>query len=265
METIAKFQDVDVTLQGRPILKNIQFEMQRGQQWALIGLNGSGKTTLLNILAAYQFPSNGTVEVIGETFGKTYIPDLRKKIGFVSNALERFSDYYRNDTIERVVLSGKHSSFGIYEEITEEDEAEALQLLEQFRIAQYAGKKFHELSEGEKRRVLIARALMSHPDILILDEPCSGLDILAREQFLQSLEVVIERGCHIIYVTHHIEEVMPHITHAVLLKEGEIIAQGEKQEVLTAERLSETFNTPVSVTWHAERPYVTVNGPVQRP
>lgn len=258
MSLIFKITNGQFRIDGQTILNEINFEIKQGEQWAILGLNGSGKTSLLNIISAYQFPSSGEVELLGETFGKTYMPDLRKRIGLISNSLERFSDYYRNQKIEDVVLSGKYSSFGIYETVEAEDYIEVDELLQQFSIQNYKGKPFHQLSEGEKRRVLIARAMMSQPEVLILDEPCSGLDLQSREQFLQSLEYVIERGTHLIYVTHHLEEILPFMTHVLLLKEGKIVAKGTKEEMITAKWLSETMNVPVEVQYVNNRPYVTV-------
>lgn len=224
----------------------------------MIGLNGSGKTSLLSIISTYEIPSSGSVEVLGKQFGNAYLPELRKKIGYVSSSLEKFSDYYWNETIERIIISGKFASFGIYDKILDEDRERAAGLLEEFRLEHLAGKKYKLLSEGEKRRVLIARALMGKPDLLILDEPCSGLDILAREQFLEALEIAAKSNVHLVYVTHHIEELMPEISHVLLLKEGKIVASGPKEDVLTDEWLSETYQVPVTVEWRADRPYLTI-------
>lgn len=258
MEKVVHLQDVSFKQGGKEILQSIQFEMNEGEHWAIIGLNGSGKTSLLNIIAAYNFPTEGNVSILGETFGETSLPELRKRIGFVSNSLERFSEFYENRAIEEVVASGKYSSFGLYEKVTDEAWQQVDELLDQFGLAPLKGQPLRRLSEGEKRRVLIARALMNEPDILILDEPCSGLDILAREQFLQSLTSVTERGCHIIYVTHHIEELVSDITHVMLLDSGKIVKQGKKEEVLTDESLSQTFHVPVHVRWENDRPFVSV-------
>ena len=121
------------------------------------------------------------------------------------------------------------------------------------------GKQINLLSEGEKRRILIARALMNKPRMLIMDEPCSGLDILSREQFLHTLQVVTKNNCHLIYVTHHVEELMEDITHVLLLKEGEIVASGKKKDVLTDELLSATYDVPVKIRWDEGRPYLSIN------
>src|SRR5690606_1885963 len=130
---------------------------------------------------------------------------------------DRFSQYFQNDPVEKVIVSGKFASFGVYEEVTEADWARVDQLLDAFRLSYLKGKSVHLVSEGEKRRVLIARALMSDPKMLILDEPCSGLDILSREQFLQALETVSLNGCHIVYVTYYIAEFVQELKHVLIL------------------------------------------------
>ncbi|MHA6259811.1 ABC transporter ATP-binding protein [Sporosarcina sp. CAU 1771] len=258
MKNIASLKSVSFQRSGQVILENINWSIKPGEQWGVLGLNGSGKTSLLNIISGYHFPSTGEVEVLGNVFGKTNLPELRKKIGFVSSSLERFTSYYSNETVERVIVSGKFASFGIYEEVKSEDWERADSLLVSLRLLNLKGKVFHQLSEGEKRRVLIARSLMSKPSILILDEPCSGLDILSREEFLDSMNAIVKSGCHIIYVTHHIEELVNQITHVLLLKDGKIVSLGKKAEVLQEDLLSETFRVPVAIRWEDNRPGLTI-------
>ncbi|KXH87056.1 ABC transporter ATP-binding protein [Sporosarcina sp. HYO08] len=244
---------------NKEILQDINWTIQEGEHWGLLGLNGSGKTSLLNIISAYQFPSSGEVHVLGKQFGKTSLPELRKEIGFVSNSLDRFAQFFQNETVERIIVSGKFASFGIHEKVLQEDWERANALLEQLRLTHLKGKSYQLLSEGEKRRVLIARSIMSDPKMLILDEPCSGLDILSREQFLQSVNQVIENKCHVVYVTHHIEELVEGISHVLLLKDGKIVAAGPKKEVLQEDLLSETFQVPVRINWEDGRPLLGIN------
>lgn len=264
MNKIISLQDVYLTRGGNQILQDIHWDIQKGEQWAILGLNGSGKTSLLNIIAGYHFPTTGYAEVLGNVFGKTNLPELRKKIGFVSSSLDRFSQMVNNETVERVIVSGKFASFGIYNKVADEDWEKADALLTSLRLHYLKGKPYHLLSQGEQRRILIARALMSDPQILVLDEPCSGLDILSREELLLLTEKIVQHGCHIIYVTHHIEELVNTITHALLLRDGKIVNSGRKTDVLTDEYLSETFKVPVTVNWEQGRPSLAINNNKQR-
>ncbi|MFD1928085.1 ABC transporter ATP-binding protein [Sporosarcina siberiensis] len=258
MKSVISFTDVSLRRNGQAILKGINWDINSNEHWAILGLNGSGKTSLLNIVSGYHFPTTGDVSVLGNKFGKTSLPELRKKIGFVSSSLDRFSQLVNNETIEEVVVSGKFASFGLYEHVSEEDYKKASSLIELMRLSYLKGKSFQFLSQGEKRRVLIARALMSNPEILILDEPCSGLDILSREQLLAIMKDVKQNNCHIIYVTHHIEELVKELTHVLLLHNGEIVAAGPKKEVLIDTKLSKTFEVPVKINWKNDRPWLTL-------
>lgn len=258
MEKIVSFKNVSWRRSGEEILSNLNWEMEQHQHWAILGLNGSGKTSLLNIVTGYQFPTAGEVAVLGNVFGKTNLPELRREIGFVSSSLDRFSNSLNYETAEDVILSGKFASIGLYEEVTRDDIEKAESLLYSLRLEYLKGKHFRLLSQGEKRRVLIARALMANPKILILDEPCTGLDILSREEVLQLMKEIVKNNCHLIYVSHHIEELVEEITHALLLHDGKIIAAGPKLEVLTDEILTEAFKTPVSIRWEEGRPWLAV-------
>lgn len=250
-------ENVSLQKKGQSILKDINWQINEGEHWAILGLNGSGKTSLLNIVSGYQFPSTGSVSVLGNEFGKTNLPELRKRIGYVSSSLDRFSQIVNNETVERIVVSGRFASFGLYEKVETVDWENADALLTKLRLDYLKGKKYRLLSQGEQRRILIARALMNNPEILILDEPCSGLDILSREEFVSLLHT-ISSTCHIIYVTHHIDELVDDLTHALLLKDGKIIATGKKEDVLTDELLSETYSLPVKVFWENGRPSLTI-------
>ena len=259
MHSVIDLKNVLVRRGNKEILKNINWTIEKGEHWAILGLNGSGKTSLLNMISAHQFPTEGEIHVLGNRFGETNLPELRKEIGFVSSSLERFAQLVQHETVERVIISGKFASFGLYEEPSQTDWERADEMLHDFRLFHLKGKQFNLLSEGEKRRILIARALMNKPRMLIMDEPCSGLDILSREQFLHTLQVVTKKNCHLVYVTHHVEELMEDITHVLLLKEGEIVASGKKKDVLTDELLSTTYDVPVKIRWDEGRPYLSIN------
>ncbi|MDM5337428.1 ABC transporter ATP-binding protein [Fictibacillus enclensis] len=258
MERVISFEDVSWRRDGQNILSEINWEVKTNEHWAILGLNGSGKTSLLNIVTGYHFSTTGKVTVLGNEFGKTNLPNLRKKIGYVSSSLEKFSQLLEQETVEEVVVSGKFASFGIYEEVTDEDWEKAGSLLTALRLDYLNGKTFNKLSQGEKRRVLIARALMCDPEILILDEPCTGLDVFSREEVLGLMDDIVQKNSHLLYVTHHIEEISDVITHVLLLRDGQIVASGPKQEVLTSESLSETYKMPVDVHWEENRPWLTI-------
>lgn len=265
MRNVIELKDVLFRRGNKDILTKIDWKIEKDEHWAILGLNGSGKTSLLNIISAHQFPTEGEVHVLGNRFGETNLPELRKQIGYVSSSLERFAQMFQNDTVERVIISGKFASFGLYEHPSPADWERADELLHDFRLSYLKGKRINLLSEGEKRRVLIARALMNKPQMLIMDEPCSGLDILSREQFLHTLELVTKNGCHLVYVTHHVEELMEDITHVLLLKEGRIVASGRKKDVMTDELLTETYKVPVKIQWDEGRPYLSMKRSVPAP
>ncbi len=256
---IVEMKNVSFIREGRVILDRLHWEVQENEQWVILGLNGSGKTSLLNILLGYEYPSKGEVSVLGHRFGKTNLPELRKHIGFVSSAFERFQPTLESETAEEVIVSGKFASIGLYEPVTVEDFHQAEQWMNVFRIGYLKGKTYRTLSQGEKRKVLIARALMAKPKLLILDEPTVGLDMLTREELLALIkDVIMKKVCHVLYVTHYIEEIIEEMTHVLLLKDGKIIAAGQKEKILTDDYLSETFQIDVHVRWEHNRPWVSI-------
>lgn len=263
MNKMIAFHGVDWKRNGKHILNGINWTVNAGEHWGILGLNGSGKTSLLNIMTGYHFPSSGEVTVLGNRFGKTSLPELRKEIGFVSSSLGRFAHILEFETIEEIIVSGKFASFGLYEEVEPADWNKADKLIEQFRLQYLKGKPYNLLSEGERRRVLIARSLMNDPKLLILDEPCSGLDIQSREGLLSLIREIMGNERLVVYVTHHIEELVEGISHVLLLNSGKIVAAGPKKEVISDALLSETFEIPVHVRWEDERPWLSVKKTVE--
>lgn len=251
-------QNIHVYRNGKTMLKRVDWDVERGQHWTILGLNGSGKTTLLNVVNGYLWPNDGTVRVLGETFGDTYIPDLRKRIGWVSNAM--IDNFDKRDPAIEIVLSGKFGALRLFEKVTEEEIQEAVALMERFNCAHLVNKTFEHLSQGERQRVQIARAFMAKPEILILDEPCSGLDVLERENVLQTIEQLAKQpgAPTLIYVTHHVEEILPCFTHVLLMKDGESIAAGTRHDILTENVLSDFFETPVSLQLQRERVWLAL-------
>jgi iron complex transport system ATP-binding protein len=244
---IVEMKHVSWRRDQRKILNDINWEIQKGEHWCLVGLNGSGKTSILDLINGYHWPTNGEITVLDQKFGETDLRELRKRIGWVSTSMQQRLHGY--ESVENVVLSGKYASVGIYEKPKEEDYAQVQTLLEEWRCGHLSGRIYQTLSQGEKQKVLIGRALMASPDLLILDEPCTGLDIFAREQVLQMIDQIATRpdAPTLIYVTHHIEEILPCFTHALLLKQGQVAQKGQTKEVLTEEILSDFFQTSLSV------------------
>ncbi|MFE4242474.1 ABC transporter ATP-binding protein [Peribacillus butanolivorans] len=258
---VISLKNINWKRNGNQILNGVSWKVQTGEHWALLGLNGSGKTSLLKMITGYQWPnSGGEVSVLGNIFGKTNIPELRKSIGWVSSSLDQEYQSRPNDTALEVVLSGKFASIGLYEEITENDIKKANKLLDQFRIKHLSNQFIQSLSQGEKRKAMIARALMSSPRLLILDEPCNGLDIYSKEELLTTIEdlTAAPNGPTILYVTHHIEEIVPSITHALLINSGNVIAKGDKKNTLTESLLEKTFRVPITLEWDNDRPWIRI-------
>lgn len=255
---VLQLENVSLLRDGNWILQDVNWKINSGENWVLFGLNGSGKTAILNLLNAYFFPTKGKMTVLGLEFGKTYLSEkLRKQIGFVSSSLQE--KFHPGDNAFEVVLSGAFASIGLYETPTDEMRKKAVNLLEALGSIRYANRNYENLSQGEKQRVLIARALMADPSLLILDEPTNGLDFIAREQLLESIDRIAKNpnAPALIYVTHHVEEILPVFTKTLLLKEGQVFAGGNTSELISSEKLSEFFNLPVHVEWKFNRPLLS--------
>ena len=182
---IISLENVQLIRNHKFLLNQIQWQVEQGENWALLGLNGAGKTLLLQIITGNLWPSSGKVTVLGEVFGQTSLPELSKRIGWISSALQ--VRLRANEFAEQIVLSGKFASIGIYQKYEPEDLMHAKNLLEHLEAASLIGKTYGQLSQGERQIVLIARGLMAEPELLILDEPCTGLDLFARERLLQQI------------------------------------------------------------------------------
>jgi iron complex transport system ATP-binding protein len=246
-------EEVSFIRRQRLILDRISWDIRPGDNWVVIGANGSGKTTLLQLLAGYLWPTEGRITVLGEAFGGTDLRELRKKIGWVGSFLE--AQIPPSMRPLDLIVSGKYASIGIFESPRDEDYDQALALASHMKCSDILDLPYGVLSQGEKQRLLIARAVIHHPQLLILDEPCSGLDLVAREQLLETLEHLGQTpgGPTLIFVTHHLQEIMPAFTHAFLLKEGRCLSQGKKDEILRSELLTEAFGIPVKVNEEENR------------
>ena len=195
--------------------------------------------------------------IFDKKFGTCVWAEVKEKVGFVSSSLNTFSDSLNNQTLNNIVLSGKYNSIGIYQEITQKDREKSNNIIKDFKLSHLKLNKYITLSQGEQRKTLLARAFMNEPSLLILDEPCSGLDIRAREIFLKTLEES-KSDIPFIYVTHQIEEIIPSITHVAILDNGEIVSQGNKFEVLTEENLSKLYGIDLKIEWSNNRPWLIV-------
>lgn len=242
---IIEIKNVSISRDSKYILKDVSWEVEKGQHWAILGLNGSGKTTLLNMINGYIFPSMGEVNVLGKPFGKYDLRELRKSIGWVSTALQE--RLYGNEKALDIVISGRYASIGLLNIPTQEDREDALELLELLDADSLSDRSYGTLSQGEKQRVLIARGLMSNPRLLILDEPCTGLDIFSKEQLLKTIDELTKRedAPTLVYVTHQTEEILPAFNNALLMRRGEIHSSGKTDVLLTNDNLSDFFETTV--------------------
>lgn len=244
--TILSFEAVTLQKGGQMLLKDINWQIHAGEHWGILGLNGAGKSLLLQIIAGNLWPSSGKITVLGEVFCQTNLPDLTRRIGWVSALLQ--NKFYPQDLAEEIVLSGKFASIGLWQSYDANELKAAKNLLVSLGGAQLIGKTYQVLSQGEKQLVLIARALMPQPELLILDEPCTGLDLFAREELLQHIETILQQPTAptVLLVTHHTEEILPAISHVLMLKSGEIIRQGPREDLLTPKVLSDFYQRPIS-------------------
>lgn len=223
------------------ILDDISWRVQAGQHWVILGANGSGKTSLLSALTGYLMPTAGEISVLNESYGRSDWRELRKHIGLVSSSVRQMM--HDEEPAIETVISGKYAMIDFWGRPSARDRAEARRILAQIECAHLANRPWLVLSQGERQRVLIGRALMAKPRLLILDEPCAGLDPAAREHFLQFLQRIGHRPSAptLVLVTHHVEEIMPVFSHVLILKNGRVLASGIKSTALTGKLLSEAF------------------------
>jgi iron complex transport system ATP-binding protein len=232
-------------------LRDVTWEIRPGEHWVILGANGSGKTSLVGAMTAYIAPSAGHIELLGHEYGRSEWREVRKLFGLVSSAIHHH--LWDRESALRTVASGKYAAFGPWSQPNDADLEEALGVLDSLQAAAIAERPWRVLSQGERQRVLIARALMAKPELLLLDEPCAGLDPVARERLLRVIDHVARTGrASIVLVTHHVEEIVPAFSHVLLLKSGVVLARGPKRAVLTSERLSEAYGSPVELRWRGE-------------
>lgn len=239
-------------------LNDVSWEVKKGEHWVLYGLNGCGKTTLLSILAGFQSSKYGKVFISGEEVTKDNFLELRRQVGFVSSSF--FDQYFRTEIVQDIVFAGKFNTLGLMGEIDSTDVKKAKSMLTQLGLKEKMRYPYDCLSKGQKQKVLIARALMANPQILILDEPCGGLDIISRQKFLNDIYRLVQaHGTSIIYVTHHTEEIMPFFSKAALMRDGAIYARGNIKDVFTDDILSNFFGYTSHVKWQEHQFFINLD------
>jgi iron complex transport system ATP-binding protein len=249
-----RFADVDLDREATPVLRGVNWQVSGGERWAVIGPNGSGKTTLMQLASGYLHPTRGTVEVLGQRLGRTDVRALRKRVSTVSASVARVIVPWL--TAKEVVVSARQGALEPWWHTYSEAEwTKAEELLVAAGFGQIAERAFGVLSEGERQQVLLARALMTEPELLLLDEPCAGLDMGGRERLLARLGP-LARGpgsAPIVMVTHHVEEIPEGFTHVLLLRAGSALVAGPMASALTAKALSECFGLPLELRHDAGR------------
>jgi iron complex transport system ATP-binding protein len=247
-DIVVQMAGVGVRREATDLLAGIDWSVELDERWVVLGGNGAGKTTLLQLAAAQLHPTSGSVHVLGERLGGVDVFELRPRIGLTSAALAQRIP--AGEAVLDLVMSAGYAVLGRWRESYEAaDQARARALLRRFGVAGLAGRPFGTLSEGERKRVQIARGLMTDPELMLLDEPAAGLDLGGRETLVAQLaELAADPDAPtLVLVTHHVEEIPPGFTHALLLREGRVVAAGLIEEVLTAEHLSATFAMPLAL------------------
>ncbi len=253
---VLSLEGISLWRDGVTIISDVSLRVQKGQHWAVVGPNGSGKTTLLMIACGYRQSSAGRVFLLDGWHGDIVIPEVRRRVGIVSNSIaEHFLKYHPGTTGIQAVISGRTATLGSHHAERAGMTAEAERLLANMNASHIASMTFHHMSSGQRQVCLIARALMSECELLVFDEPCANLDLTARESMLSLIDhlTTLDGGPTVIFVTHHIEEIVEGITHVLMVRHGKEFFSGHKQEALTDERISRLFNVPVSVTVRAGR------------
>lgn len=254
MSDVINLVDVSVLRGGRAIVSQLDWAVSEGQTWVVLGPNGAGKTTVLQIAATLLHPSSGTAEILDERLGAVDVFDLRPRIGMASAALAaRVPD---GERVRDMVLTSAWAVLGRWREAYDPaDEARAAGILSTWGLSALADARFGTLSEGERKRALIARALMTDPELLLLDEPAAGLDLAGREDLLRRLDALLASpgAPTVVMVTHHVEEIPTGATHLLAMRDGRAVARGPIDQTLTSASVSEAFGLPVTVHRHGGR------------
>ena len=254
MDAVLEFADVTVKRGPATLVTGIDWRVEEDERWVVLGPNGAGKTTVLQVASAQVHPAAGVVGILGEVLGTVDVFELRPRIGLTSAALaDRIP---RQERVHDVVVSASYGVVGRWRERYDElDHARTAGLLSQVGVAHLAERTFGTLSEGERKRVQVARALMTDPELLLLDEPAAGLDLGGREDLVSLLSALAsdETSPTTVLVSHHVEEIPPGFTHALLLRRGEVVASGPLEQVMTEQTLSATFGLPLRLSYEEGR------------
>ena len=253
-DEVLKLRGVSVKRETSMLLRNVNWTAHDSERWIIIGPNGAGKTTLLQVAGTLVFPTEGTVDVLGERLGEVDVFELRPRIGLTSAALaERVPS---GEKVIDLVLTASYAILGRWkEEYDSSDVTRAVELLDALGCSHLIRRRFATLSEGERKRVQIARAMMPDPEMLLLDEPAAGLDLGGREDLLRRLSQLARdpKAPMMVLVTHHVEEVPDGFTHAMLLRRGSVLAAGPIADVFTARNLSRCFGVPLEIEYRRSR------------
>ncbi|MCK6076813.1 ABC transporter ATP-binding protein [Paenibacillus silvae] len=254
--SVVAMENISLRREELQILEDVHLRIEPGEHWVILGRNGSGKTTLLEMMNGYLFPSQGRIEVLGNVYGQCDVREVRKEIGYISQTL--IEKLTLRDPVWEVVATGAYAFLRFYQTIPDEVKNKAMQLLHDMGFTKLANQPLGTLSQGERKKVMLARSLMAEPKLLIMDEPCAGLDLYEREKMLIEIDRLRQRNMTVVYVTHHVEEIVPLFTHVALVRDGRIAAAGPKHEVLTEETIKHTYDIPVDIQWHEGRPWIRV-------
>ncbi|MET8553632.1 ABC transporter ATP-binding protein [Streptomyces sp. NPDC004959] len=254
MSDVLELVDVSVVREGRALIEQVSWSVKEGERWVILGPNGAGKTTLLNVASSYLFPTTGTASILGDRLGRIDVFELRPRIGIAGVGMAE--KLPRRQTVLQTVLTAAYGMTATWQESYEDvDEQRARAFLDRLGMTEHLDRRFGTLSEGERKRTLIARALMTDPELLLLDEPAAGLDLGGREDLVRRLGRLARDPIapSMIMVTHHVEEIAPGFTHVLMIRQGKVLAAGPLELELTSRNLSRCFGLPLVVEQQGER------------